>query len=225
MRAALLLCFLTSTAYASKAVKTTAVGCVRGGAFYSVRDGHAYRYSIAKLDLAPFEGKHVSMKGSLLPGDRFILDDGAKPEVKAASCPAAATRAIVRIEAMDLRLAAGRAAEAKEFDKAIELSNQAIALVTPADCDAHVDRGTIFAQAGKLAEARVDLAIVKSRKKCAVEKDRKMNFLLLQDLATELLAKGDKVSAISALELALLSCDTDLCRPDIKKALAEAKKK
>ena len=218
----LLVCLLATAAHASKPVKKTATGCVIKGTFFLVDGTHAYRFSL-DLDLKPFEGKLITMKGLLYPGDRFTLEDGTQPQVKAATCPAASLRPIKRIEAIDLRLAAGRAVKDGDFGRGVELSNEAIAVITPADCDAYVDRATIFAQKGDLDAAKADLALIKARKKCVV--DRRMNWLLLQDLAKAFVDKGDKPSAVTALLLAKAACDSTLCKPDIEKALAEARKK
>ena len=222
-RLAVAVCLLTSTANASEPVKKTVTGCVAKGAFYLVNGGRAYQFSIDKLDLAPFEGKSITVTGSLLPGDRFILDDGTKPAVAAETCPTATLRPIKRNEQIDLRLAADRAATAGDLDKAVELANQAVAVIAPPDCDTFVDRATILVKKGDLPAAKADLAAVKA-KKCYVEKSIRMNFLLLEDLGKAFVAKGEKKSAITAFELGLASCDSDICKPDLKKALAAAKR-
>jgi hypothetical protein len=202
IRAFLVLVALAGTASASKPVKKTTTGCVVKGDFYAISDGTAYRYSLIDIDLAPFEGKAIKMVGWLSPGDRFALADNAKIQILAKACAAAMTRPIKRVEVMDLRLAAGRAAAAKQYEKAVELANQAIALLTPADCDAYVDRATVLAQKGDLDPARVDLGVVKARKLCFLAKHAQLNFLLLEDLAAAFDAAGDKKSAETARELA-----------------------
>lgn len=222
VRIALVLCLLVpAVAHASKPVKKTATGCVIRKTFFLVDGDTAYRFSIP-IDLAPYEGKLITMKGLLYPGDRFTLEDGTQPQVKAAKCPAASLRPIKRIEAMDLRLAAGRAAKDGDYGRALELSNEAIAVITPADCDAYVDRATVHVQKKDLPPAKADLALVKAKKKCV---SKGLNWLLLQDLAKEFVDKGDKPSAVIALELARVACTSDLCKPDIERALAEAKAK
>jgi hypothetical protein len=222
LRAFLVALAFAGAAHASKPVKKTATGCVVKGTFYAVDAGTAYRFAVVDLDLAPFEGKTIKMVGWLSPGDRFALADNARIEVVAKTCAAAMTRPIKRVEVMDLRLAAGRAADAKQYEKAVELANQAIALVTPADCDAYVDRATVLTQKGDLDPARADLALVRTRK-CHLAKHATLNWLLLQDLATAFVAAGDKKSAVTALELARAACTTELCKPDIEKALEAAK--
>ena len=224
MLRALIIIMLGSVAHASKPVKHTTSGCVVGGAYYGVDDDHAYRYAVMKLDLEPFEGKAIKMTGWLSPGDRFELLKDGKVIVLAQTCGAAMLTPIKRIGVMDLRLAAGRAVDAGDFEKAVQLANQAVAAVTPADCDTHIDRATVYAQKGDLASARADLAIIKARQKCRLVKGAQLNFLLLQDLAAAFVAKADKPSAVTALELAKTACTIDACKADIAKALDEAKK-
>jgi hypothetical protein len=223
-RVVVILCLAAATAHASQPVKKTVTGCVVKGTFFFVDGDYSYRFSIADLDLAPFEGQTITMKGWLSPGDRFELEKDTKPTVKAKTCGPAMMRPIKRDEAVDLRLAAGREAKAGNWEKAIELSNDALAVMTPAECDSYVDRGTIFAQKGDLDSAKKDLAIVKARKPCFVLRTRKINFALLEDFAQAFIDKGDKKSGVTALELALANCDSEICRPDLKKKIAEAKK-
>lgn len=64
-------------AEASRPVRKTVVGCVQAGVFTSA-DG--YRYNVwlrsgGNADLLPWNGQRVRMRGSLLPGDRFILHE------------------------------------------------------------------------------------------------------------------------------------------------------
>jgi hypothetical protein len=216
-----LLLLTASTAGASKPVQRTLSGCVVDGTFYSIA-GRAYRISTpASLDLRPLEGKGVSMRGWLSPGDRFELAQGARPEVMQRACPTRSLRLVRRDQVMGLRVAATKAATAGEHDRAVELIGQAMALVSPADCDTFTDRAHIMALKGDLPAAAKDVATIKA-KKCFVE--GRMNPLLLRDLGTLLLSKGDRRAAISALELALAACDGDWCRPDIEKALKSARK-
>src|SRR5689334_2796745 len=116
LRAFLVLLSLAGVAHASKPIKKTATGCVVKGTFYASDGDTTYRYGVVDVDLAPFEGKTIRMVGWLSPGDRFALADNARVEVVAKTCAAAMVRPIKRIEAMDLRLAAGRAAAAKQYE-------------------------------------------------------------------------------------------------------------
>src|SRR5262245_48628837 len=107
-----LACLAASSARASKPVDTTLTGCVVGGALYSI-DGRAYRISTpVALDLGPFEGKGVALRGWLMPGDRFEPAEGAAPVVKQATCPPASLRLILEDQVVDLRVEATKAAKA-----------------------------------------------------------------------------------------------------------------
>ncbi len=214
--------FASSPALASKPVKRTLTGCVVDKAFYSV-DQRAYRIALPDaFDLAPFEGQGVAISGLLYPGDRFEPDEGTRPVQKQKVCPTASIRAIKHDTVVRFRVDAGYAADAGDFVKAMDLIGQAMAYVTPPECDTFTDRATILAQKGDLAAAKKDLAVIRARKQCYVA--GKMNPLLLQDVAKAMMAKGDKKGAIEALKLANAACDGSWCRDDITKELAEARK-
>jgi hypothetical protein len=69
---------------ASRPVFRTVVGCVVHGTLYSIRKQPpqytgphqiiAYPLRIQNLNLAPYEGKKISLGGYLSPGDRFQPD-------------------------------------------------------------------------------------------------------------------------------------------------------
>lgn len=64
-------------AVASKPVPKTIVGCVANGSFVS-SDGYEIRPRTADgqaIDLRPFEGRQVTIRGDLLPGDAFIVKE------------------------------------------------------------------------------------------------------------------------------------------------------
>ncbi|MHC1743782.1 MAG: hypothetical protein AB9873_12225 [Syntrophobacteraceae bacterium] len=71
---------------ASRPVSKTLSGCVIGDTFYSVEEGFpgerkgdpvVYRITVRDMDLTPYEGKKIQMKGHLLPGDRFTPEPGS----------------------------------------------------------------------------------------------------------------------------------------------------
>lgn len=217
-------CFVcvSSSPYASMPVERVLAGCVIDDIFYSV-NGRAYRIRTGdSLDLHPFDGKAVSLRGLLYPGDRFQADTSARPEVNGA-CPTAALRLIQKEKAVDLRVAAKVLAKAGDFDQALDLIARAMATLAPAECDTFTDRAYVFALKGDIPSAANDLTTIKA-KKCAI--DRHMNWLLLQDVGDVLLAKGDKSAAIEAFELALMACDGAQClgRASIADALDAAKR-
>jgi hypothetical protein len=56
---------------ASRPVQKTINGCVINGELYS-SDGYTIR--VRNLNLAPYEGKRIQVRGNLLPGDNFSAD-------------------------------------------------------------------------------------------------------------------------------------------------------
>jgi hypothetical protein len=56
---------------ASRPVPKTITGCVINGILHS-SDG--YEMGVRNLDLAPYEGKRIQVKGNLLPGDSFLAE-------------------------------------------------------------------------------------------------------------------------------------------------------
>lgn len=63
-------------AVASRPVPRTITGCVTSGSLHS-SDGYEIR--VRNLNLAPYEGKRIQLRGNLLPGDNFHADtDGLK---------------------------------------------------------------------------------------------------------------------------------------------------
>ena len=218
-------------AEASEPVKRTLKGCVFDKTFYSVDGDTAYRMSMQtfpdppqpKLDLGPFEAQSISISGLLGPGDRFWPDPGTMPTVTAKTCPVRALRAIKNDLVVRLRIDAQTAGEAGDFPKAHALIDEAFAMLTPPACDSFSDRAEILAREGDFKGVAKDLAVIRARKQCYVA--GKVNPLLVEDVGKVLLAKGEKKLAIEALNLANAVCDGDWCRDDIKKELAEAKKK
>jgi hypothetical protein len=224
MRVTAILCMLVPlVARASAPVESTLVGCVVDGAFYSI-DGRAYPIATpASLDLKPFEGKSIALKGLLYPGDRFVPADGAKPTVKDKTCPAASL-ALIRAEQVSrISVDAIYAAKAGKHDRAVELIERAVAMVSPPECDTLTLRAEVMALKGDTAAANKDVATIKAKKTCTVAK-KTVNPLLLQDVGNALVGKGDKKGGVAALELALAECDGDWCAESIKKDLAAAKK-
>jgi hypothetical protein len=228
---AVILALAAPHAEASEPFRTTLKGCVLDKTFYSVDGDTAYRMSMQtfpeppqpKLDLAPFEAQGISISGLLGPGDRFWPDPGTTPTVTAKTCPVRTLRAIKNELVVRLRIDAGTAAEAGDFAKAHALIDEAFAMLTPPACDSFSDRAEILAREGDTKGVARDLAVIRARKQCYVV--GKVNPLLVEDVGKVLLAKGENKLAIEALNLANAVCDGDWCRDDIKKELAEARKK
>lgn len=72
--------------FASRPAKRTLTGCVIDGRFYAVRQSYSsprhhstivHRISVRNVDLFPFEGRKIQMRGRLYQGDRFRADPGS----------------------------------------------------------------------------------------------------------------------------------------------------
>ena len=206
---------------ASKPIPWTMKGCVAAGVFYSIDDDSASVVKLMRkqLDLTKLDGKHIEVAGLLYPGDYFTPGDAA-PVVKGA-CTAAHLRAIEYGKADELRMQAGRLASEGKLDESLKLVEASIKLVQPANCDTFIDRAHLFARKNELAAAARDVELLKARK-CRFR--GALNWLLLQELAVDLRKRGADKTAVEALTLALASCDADICRPDLERDLAAAKK-
>jgi hypothetical protein len=211
---------LGARAHASKPIPWTMKGCVTGGVFYSVdKDGAAPVKTMngKSIDISKLDGKFIEVAGLLHPGDYFTPGD-APPAIKR-DCNADDRRAIEYAKAHDLRMQAARLPPDK-LDEAIKLVEASIALVQPANCDTYIDRAHFYAKKNDLAAAARDVGILEARK-CKFR--GALNWLLLQELAQELVTRNDPKTAVRALTLAKANCDADICRPGIDKDLAAAK--
>jgi hypothetical protein len=222
MRALLILVFVAGTASASKPIPWTMKGCVLDGVFYDIDKDGASRVKVLgmQLDLSKLEGKRIELAGLLYPGDRFKA--GAKPPVVVRDCNAEEKRHVEYTKAHDLRMQAGRAADAGKLEEALKLVIASISLVQPADCDTYIDRAHIYVKRDDLPAATKDVTILKTRK-CRFR--GALNFLLLQELAADLRAKEAHRIAVDVLVMALEGCgNSDICKPDLERELAEARK-
>ncbi|MBA4395106.1 MAG: hypothetical protein C0407_16265 [Desulfobacca sp.] len=80
------LLFLTNFALASRPVPVIITGCVKGGLLISEQTDFKTHVSKGEytikttdlktnpVDLSRYEGKRLDIPGSLLPGDRFVID-------------------------------------------------------------------------------------------------------------------------------------------------------
>lgn len=210
---------LATRADASKPIPWTMKGCVTGGVFYSIDKGGAAAVKLGgtRLELSKVDGKFIEVAGWLSVGDYFTPGD--KPPVTKRDCNAADRKAIEYAKAHELRLTAARLPPDK-LDEAIALIEQSIAAVQPASCDAYIDRAHYYASKRDLAKSTRDVGILETRKCLFMGL---LNWLLLQELAEELMTQSDPKLAVRALVLARANCDADICRPGIEKDLAAAK--
>ncbi|MDP2311679.1 MAG: hypothetical protein Q8P41_02145 [Pseudomonadota bacterium] len=212
----LLALLLSGPALASKPFATRIDGCVLDGRLYDVQGDTAYPIGIA-LDLARYEGKRIAVEGTLSPRDRFSARGAVS--VVSPRCPKRMRQAIAWDQAVNLRIAAGRAAEAGDFPTALDLVAQAMQRYTPPDCDAYADRATIYAQMGDIPAATEDLVRIQ-HKRCA--RSSQVNFLLLEHLGDALLAQGELALAKDAYQVAVEGCGgASYCERLVGKAAGE----
>jgi hypothetical protein len=93
---------LTGQADASRPVPRTITGCVIGGTLYSLYPSTSeatgkesvtvYRITVRDLNLQPYEGKKIRVRGKLLPRDRFYAEPGSVKVL--GPCDKASRRAI-----------------------------------------------------------------------------------------------------------------------------------
>jgi hypothetical protein len=212
-------------AMGSAPVKRTLTGCVVDGRFFSVsvdrrtnKPVKAYPMRVEQgPDLAPYEGKKLSMSGSLLPGDRFILEKGGLVVVEE-TCDGD-DRAVIQKEfIMSYRVAGYKAAQKKDFDEALRLVNQALDMDTNL-CGTYIDRALIYNLKGDFAAGAADIKRVKEGA-CADPQD--LNFLIMREIGATLEKAGKKSDAIELYRMGLDSCQSDLCRERMDESLQTA---
>ncbi len=201
----------------SRPVEVTLTGCVLGNTFYSIKTDRAYpiRFS-SPLDLAPYEGKTVSIRGWLSPGDRFSPLERTSPQVIKDTCDAEARKAINQLYSVQYRIDALKAAKNGNFNDAFLLINKALEL-DRTDCDTYTDRAHIHCMRNDFEAVARDVAIIKNG---ACANPKKANFLLLEDLGKLLESKGKKQEALEVYRIALDACvsySTGICRETIEK--------
>ena len=212
---------LPTPAPGSGPVERTLTGCVTGSAFYSVSlrettkqpmKAYLIRFS-DPIDLTPYEGKMISMRGWLQPGDRFRPRDGAQPTVVKETCGDDYRKVINREFINGYVVEAKRAARRNEFDEAFRLINKAVEL-DRTRCGTYIERAYLAYSRGDFASGARDVKLVKE-KQCADPTD--LNFLTLEDIGQILVKHGRRPEALQVYRMALDSCETDICRESITK--------
>lgn len=218
--------FLTPNfAMGSMPVKRTLTGCVVGGKFFSVsvdqrtnKPVKAYPIRLEQSpDLAPYEGKKLSMSGSLLPGDRFIFKEGSLVVVKE-TCDGDDRVVIQKEFIMSYRVAGYMAATKKNFDEALRLVNWAFDMDINL-CGTYIDRARIYYLKGDFVSGAAD---VKRVKEGACVDPQGLNFLVLEEMGATLEKTGKKSDAIELYRMGLDSCQSDLCREAMDKSIQKA---
>lgn len=200
------------TAEASRPVERTLTGCVIENRFYSASPEKAYPIRLSQpVDLKPYEGKSVRIKGWLHPGDLFSIKDETVIQIMSDTCDARLRKSIGREYLLEYRLQATAMAAKGNFDEALVIIGKAFA-IDNRDCDTYTDRAQIYCLKNDLNAARKDVTVIKTS---ACDNPQKANYLLLEYLGKCLEGKGNKMEALEVYRLAYDSCvgrGSDLCR-------------
>jgi tetratricopeptide (TPR) repeat protein len=146
-------------ALGSRPVETIIVGCVIDGMLFGVGDALSVKkvYIITvvpALNLTPFEGKKIRLRGRLSPADRFKPDLEKGIEVLG-TCDQK-TRAVIGKELPQAhRTRAEEMAENNEWTGAWKYINKAIQLES-SDCSLYLARAKFYEKQGKFADAVAD---------------------------------------------------------------------
>ncbi len=213
-------------AEASMPVRKTLTGCVIDGRFFSImidsqtgRPVKAYPIRIEQnFDIPAYEGKTISVAGSLLPGDRFIVMKGSSPAVIKDTCSRDNLNLIKKELIMEYRVAGYQEAKNRNFDNALKLTNKAL-YMDKTLCGTYVDRALIYYLKGDFASGTNDIKTVKNGR-CRDPKD--LNFLILEEIGAILENSGSKADAINLYKMGLKSCQSEMCRQTMNKALRKA---
>ena len=203
-------------------VEKTLTGCVIGGRFFSVyndsqtnRPVKAYPIRIEKnINLPAYEGKTISMKGSLLPGDRFFIREGDVPVVVNETCAADYLKVIKKEHILEYRVAGYTEAKKKNFEEALKLLNWALDM-DKTSCDSYVSRAQIYYPQGDFASGGADIKTVRDGL-CVVE-PQGLNYLVLEEIGTTLEGYGKSAEALELYKMGLNSCQSNMCRETMNK--------
>ncbi len=218
---------IPSNATGSMPVEKTLTGCVIGGRFFSIsfdsqtgRPVKAYPVRIGQnINLASYEGKTISMDGSLLPGDRFILKEGSSmPVVIKEACEGDNLSVIRKEFIMEYRVAGYQAAKKKNFDEALKLVNWAMDMDKTL-CGTYIDRAQIYYLKGDFSAGGADVKIVKDG---ACVDPQGLNYLILEEMGATLEKSGKKDDAIELYKMGLRSCRSEMCRETMNKNIKKA---
>ena len=197
---------------ASRPVERTLTGCVIENRFYSVYPDQAYPIRLSPpVDLKPYEGKSISIKGWLHPGDLFSIKDGAAIQIVSTTCDVQSRKAISKQYILRYRLQALDLAKQGHFDEALAIIGKAFE-IDGSDCDTYTDRAQIYCLNNDLKAVIKDVTVIKTG---ACANPKKANYLLLEDLGKCLEGKGRKGEALEVYRLAVDSCvgrGDDLCK-------------
>jgi tetratricopeptide (TPR) repeat protein len=185
------------------------VGCVIDGMLFEIGDSlpvkRAFMLTVVPpLNLTPYEGKKIRLRGKLTPGDRLQPD--IKDGIKVLGVCDQEVLAVVRKELPQAyRTRAEDMAENDDWSNAWKNINKAIKLDS-SDCSLYLTRAKFYESQGKFAEAVVDV-------QRAVQHgcDNYAHWALLAELLEKV---GQKSAAIDAYERAVRVCEY---KPDREK--------
>jgi tetratricopeptide (TPR) repeat protein len=217
---------IPSNATGSMPVEKTLTGCVIGNRFFSIsfdsqtgKPVKAYPMRIGQnIDLASYEKKTISVDGSLLPGDRFILKQGNMPVIIKETCEGDNLGVIRKEFIMEYRVAAYQAAKKKNFDEALKLVNWALDMDKNL-CGTYISRAQIYYLKGDFAAGSADVRIVKDG---ACVDSQGLNYLILEEMGATLEKSGKKDDAVELYKMGLLSCQSEMCRETMNKNMRKA---
>lgn len=218
------------TAMGSMPVEKTLDGCVVGGRFFNVyKDSQtnlpskAYPIRIEKnIDLSLFEGKTLSIAGTLLPGDRFFVKENDMPKVVSDTCDKGYLKVIKKEIIMEYRVAGYIEAKKNNFEEALKLVNWALDM-DKTSCDSYVSRAQIYYLKGDYASGGEDIKTVKDGL-CIVE-PQGLNYLVLEEIGIMLEKSGRDTDASGLYKLGLTFCQSDMCRETMNKNIRRLNKK
>lgn len=214
---------------ASMPVRKTLTGCVVGGRFFSImtdpqtgKPVKAYPIQIQQnFDIPSYEGKTISVSGSLLPGDRFIVTKGGTPAVIRDTCGRDNLNIIKKELIMEYRVAGYQEAKNKNFDKALRLTNKAL-YMDKTLCGTYVDRALIYYLKGDFVSGAADIKTVK-RGRCTDPQG--LNYLIMEEIGAILENSGEKADAVKIYKMGIEACQSEMCKQTMSKALRKVSEK
>jgi tetratricopeptide (TPR) repeat protein len=188
-------------ALGSRPVDIIIVGCVIDGMLFDAGDSlpvkKVYMITVVPaLNLTPYEGKMIRLRGKLTPGDRFHPD--LEKGIAVLEACEQETLAVIRQELPQAyRTRAEEMAENHDWSNAWKYINKAIKLDS-SDCSLYLTRAKFYTTQEKFAEAAVD-----AQRAVQHGCDRYPDWALLAELLEKL---GKKSAAIDAYVKAVGVC-------------------
>ncbi|HQO64795.1 MAG: hypothetical protein KBA98_10245 [Syntrophorhabdaceae bacterium] len=217
---------ILTVAEGSMPVEKILDGCVIGGRFFSVyKDSQtsvpskAYPIRIENdIDLSFFEGKAVSISGSLLPGDRFFMKKGDMPKVVDDVCGNDYMKVIKKELIMEYRVAGYMEAKKNNFEEALKLVNWALEMDKTL-CDTFISRAQIYCLKGDFVSGMADIKAIKNG--VCIAGPQGHNFIILEEIGLTLEKSGRNSDALEVYKLGLAACQSDMCIEAMNKNISK----